>query len=562
MTILPKTMRVAALVMALSLCTAAQQNPAAKQEPLWLDFDMQNIPEPKKVERGYAYDFADGIVFQQVKQLFDLPRHGRAMSGNKQEAYNVNALDEVPDSSWFTNRNGRKRMSLDELRRGPDRTDGPAPGRLTVTRGKSTGISAGFWVKDSRGDTYIFKFDTVSYPEMATAAEVIASKLFYAIGYNVPQNTIFRFRRDELVVDEKAKYTDVVGRERKMTMADVNRILKKAAQQDDGRYRVVASKLLTGKDKGGFAFAGVRKGDGNDIIPHEHRRDLRGLRVFSAWLEHNDIRAGNTLDMYVEEEGRKFVRHYLIDLGSTLGSDTVFPNVEIVGYEHQLDWSEAGKSLFSLGLYQQPWYLREREVKYTAVGAYTSEYFKPHRWKQNFPLAAFENMTDRDAYWAAKIVGSFTDEQIVAAVAAGEISDPAAEAHLAQNIIARRDLITQHYYKRVAALEGFRVDVADTGAVVRFRDLRAGNGSAAAQGYEYEIAPAHPESQSAVTGKIPSAELTLSKELLEQIAEFGSGPQDGGVARLTLRRLGETQEKQVFVYADGRGTVRLLGQVN
>jgi hypothetical protein len=562
MMFLSKTMRAAALTLMLALCAAAQQNPAAKQEPLWLDFDMQNIPEPKKVERGYAYDFADGTFFQQVKQIFDLPRHGRALSGKKQEAFNVNAVDEVPDSSWFTNRNGRKQMSLGELRRGPDVTGGPAPGRLTVTRGKSSGISAGFWVKDSRGDTYIFKFDTVHYPEMATAAEVISTKLFYAMGYNVPQNTVFRFRREQLAVDDKAKYTDVLGRQRKMTIADVDRILKMAAQQGDGQYRVVASKLLSGKDKGGFAFAGVRKDDPNDIIPHEHRRDLRGLRVFSAWLEHNDVRAGNTLDMYVEEDGRKFVRHYLIDLGSTLGSDTVFPNVEIVGYEHQLDWSEAGKSLFSLGLYQQPWYRREREVKYTAVGAYTAQHFEPQRWKQNFPLAAFENMTDRDAYWAAKIVGSFTDDQIRAAVALGEISDPAAAEHLARQIIARRDLITQHYYKKVAALEGFRVEAVEGGALVRFRDLRAEIGDAPANGYEYEIAPVREGSQAVAKGMTQITELSLSSDLLEQIAEFGSGPEDGGVACLTLRRPGEQSAKQIFLYADGRGGVRLLGQVN
>ena len=556
-----KTMRVAALMLTLALGGWAQQNPAAKQGPLWLDFDMQNVPEPKKVERGYAYDFADGTVFQQVKQVFDLPRHGRALSGNKQEAYNVNTVDEVPDSSWFTNRNGRQRMSLDELRRGPDTTDGPAPGKLTVTRGKSTGLSAGFWVKDARGDTYILKFDTVNYPEMATAAEVISTKLFYAIGYNVPQNSILRFRRDQLSIDDQAKYTDVLGRQRKMTMADVDRILARGAQQKDGQYRVVASKLLTGKDKGGFAFAGVRKDDANDIIPHEHRRDLRGLRVFAAWLEHNDIRAGNTLDMYVEEDGRKFVRHYLIDLGSTLGSDTVFPNVEIVGYEHQLDWAEAGKSMFSLGLYQQPWYLREREVKYTSVGAYTAQYFEPQRWKQNFPLPAFENMTDRDAYWAAKIVGSFSDEQIRAAVALGEISDPAAAEHLAQQIMARRDLIMRHYYPRVAGLEHFQVEAAERGVVMRFRDLRGGLGDAAA-GYEYEIAPAREGATPVAKGTTPAAELALPDALLREIAEFGSGPEDGGVARIILRRTGEPKEKQVFLYADGRGTVRLLGQVN
>ncbi len=35
-------------------------------------------------------------------------------------ALNVNTVDEVPDSSWFTNRIGRRELSLDEIVRGPD----------------------------------------------------------------------------------------------------------------------------------------------------------------------------------------------------------------------------------------------------------------------------------------------------------------------------------------------------------------------------------------------------------------------------------------------------------
>ena len=36
---------------------------------------------------------------------------------------NVNSLDEVPDSTWFTNRIGRRDMSMAEIVRGPDRVD-------------------------------------------------------------------------------------------------------------------------------------------------------------------------------------------------------------------------------------------------------------------------------------------------------------------------------------------------------------------------------------------------------------------------------------------------------
>ncbi|NIW47138.1 MAG: hypothetical protein GWN30_21030, partial [Gammaproteobacteria bacterium] len=59
---------------------------------------------------------------------------------------------------------------------------------------------------------------------------------------------------------------------------------------------------------------GIRDDDLNDVIPHQHRRELRGLRVVAAWLNHFDTKANNTLDVYVEDG---YVRHYLIDFGST-----------------------------------------------------------------------------------------------------------------------------------------------------------------------------------------------------------------------------------------------------
>ena len=91
----------------------------------------------------------------------------------------------------------------------------------------------------------------------------------------------------------------------------------------DKRYRAVASKVIEGRPIGPFNYHGTRPDDPNDVIPHEHRRELRGLRVFSAWLNHDDSRAVNTQDSVVAEGGRRYIRHYLIDFGSTLGSGSV-----------------------------------------------------------------------------------------------------------------------------------------------------------------------------------------------------------------------------------------------
>lgn len=339
---------IAMILFCVSQVVAQRPLKYSKERPVTVDFDMESIPEPAPHPSSYLYDAINNSFFQPFKKSFDLPGGIRRLTGRRREAFNVNVLDEVPDSSWFTNRLGKREMSLEEILRGSDTDAGPADGVLTVVRGKTAGITPGFQVKDSAGRLYLLKFDPKDYPEMATGAEVISTKFFHALGYNVPQNTIFHFTRDRLVVDPKATYTDGLGVKRQMTEQTLEEILAKSPRRADGSYRCVASKFLEGKPKGGFDFRDTRKDDPNDIIPHQDRRDLRGLRIFCAWLYHNDIRIGNTLDMYVTEGGRSFLRHYLIDFGSTLGSDTSFPNQRLVGRQYQADLGEAMATLVSV----------------------------------------------------------------------------------------------------------------------------------------------------------------------------------------------------------------------
>src|SRR5437773_2774648 len=77
---------------------------AGSAKVLWLDFDMKNIPEPKERESGYYDYFFKGQIIEGLKQDLDVPRIIRHAAGHPKQASNVNALDEVPDSSWYTNR--------------------------------------------------------------------------------------------------------------------------------------------------------------------------------------------------------------------------------------------------------------------------------------------------------------------------------------------------------------------------------------------------------------------------------------------------------------------------
>jgi hypothetical protein len=547
-----------------TIALAKERKTYSKADPIRLDFDMESIPEPKGYDTGYFYDFADGTFFQQAKQAFDFPRHYRNLSGNPKQAYNVNTLDEVPNSSWFTNRNGLKPMTVEEIKRGPNKTDGPAAGKLIVVSVKSRGAQPGLWVKDERGDTYILKFDTPQYPELSTAAEVISTKLFYAIGYNVPQNTIYRFNRDQLILE--GKKSSEKDKKKEITDADIDEVLKRVARQSDGRYRCVASKLLSGKVKGNFKFYGVHKDDPNDIIPHEHRRDLRALKVFSAWLNHVDMRTENTMNLYVTEDGRKFIRHYLFDFGATLGSFSTRPKPEWAGHEYGIDAGESMKSLLTLGTYPKPWLNRSKELRYPSLGFFDSKYFEPGRWKQLFPLVAFENLTDEDAYWAAKIVGSFTEEQIRAAVETGELSDPDASGYLIEQLFKRREIILQNYLTHRAAIDHFKIDKSGEGFAMSFKDLRAElfeEGSGRRDVYEYELRSAANPKSVFDKGTLADPEIKFSKKLLEKIKESGKSEEDRSVAQLSLRRRGEAQDVQVYLFYNAdRNDLRIVGVEN
>jgi hypothetical protein len=67
-------------------------------------------------------------------------------------------------------------------------------------------------------------------------------------------------------------------------------------------------------------------------------------------------------------------------------------------------------------------------------------------------------MTDRaDAFWAAKQVAAFTDDEIRAIVETGKLSDQRAADWIADCLIKRRDKIAQAWFSKMLALDRFRV---------------------------------------------------------------------------------------------------------
>ncbi|HTH24359.1 MAG TPA: hypothetical protein VL919_04580, partial [Vicinamibacterales bacterium] len=282
-------------ITALSATTlGAQSTPPAVQDsrrffpddPLWMDDDMRDIAPVAKDDLSKSYDFVHNTFSK-----------GAALSG---PSVNVNTLGEVPDSSWFTNRIGVRNMTIEEVLRGPDTIDGPAPGPWEVIGKPTAGITPKFAIRDANGIVFLIKLDPASVPELASSVELISTKIFHAAGYTVPEDFITSFDPQQLRISKDARLKARSGGERQMTIEDVRRLLKYQPRQADGTIRALASRWVPGKVVGSFRFTGTRPDDPNDIYPHELRRELRGLRVFSAWLNHDDARSINSIDSYVE----------------------------------------------------------------------------------------------------------------------------------------------------------------------------------------------------------------------------------------------------------------------
>jgi len=386
----------------------------------------------------------------------------------------INTLGNVPDSAWFTNRHSRHRMSREELQRGAG-ADHPPILPFTVISGK-TGVTPGFEMRDSAGRLYFVKLDPVKNPEMATATEVIASKFLYAIGYNTPENYIVTAKLSDFRLSKRATLDS-----RQMTWGDFCGIISKTSMFNH-KFRLVASLGLDGKPIGPFRFEGTRSDDPNDIVPHENRRDLRGLHVFAAWLNHTDVKGINSLDTVVQENGTPYIRHHLIDFGNALGSDATWPKDARHGNE--FDIPKPGTALgriFSLGLFPTEWEKAEfPDIE--AVGNLRSAGFNPEKWKSNYPNPAFLHRLPDDEFWAAKTVMGFNDDDIRTIVETGRFSDRGVVDCITAILAERRDRIGRTYFSKVLPLDNFRVQNGE----LQFDDLAVKYGFAPPRRYTVE----------------------------------------------------------------------------
>lgn len=405
-------------------------------------------------------------------------------------AQDVNALDEVPCSTWFCPRNHLMPMSPEAVAAGPPAAVPPRP-PLRIIKGKDEGASAGFQVKDADGRRYMLKMDPAGHLGLLTGAEMIGERIFHAAGYNVPGAFLLDLAPSDLALDPQATFRLFGVQKRPLTASRVREVLASAAHLPDGRIRAVLTPWIGGQILGGFDMIGRRADDPNDRIAHEHRRSLRASWVPFAWLGEVDPGSVNTLDTVVTDQGRRFVRHYFIDFGADLGSFSTRAKGPHEGSEHIVEVGRTLGALASLGFYRRP-FQDDRNAwtdsleRHAALGWFAVEGFDPDEYRSRVKVPAHMRRTARDLYWGAKVVTSFSDAQLGAVVGSARLP-PRDAAYLVHALAVRRDIIGRRYLRAVTAVERPEVSAGPDGPGVCFEDLAIARGYAAPRELRYRV---------------------------------------------------------------------------
>jgi hypothetical protein len=417
-------------------------------EPVTVQADTMPIAVPEAHGFGmWSYQYALNVQRPAVGVLeFVGPRPAR----------DVNSMDDLPASTWFTPRLGYREVSPQELHRGPE-TIGPPQFPIAVVSAKVGGSNPGFVIRDGRGNRYLTKFDRPEFPGLETTAALVVNRLFWGFGYNVPEDYLFFFGPDDLTVDPLSN----------LSRAGVDSVLSRVAAPVDGRYRATVSLLIPGVVLGPIQDKGVRKDDPNDTIDHEDRRILRALHVFGALTNQTGLRADNTLDVYEGGLGRGYVKHYLVDFGESLGGHGTGKGTLWDGYSRWFSYDEMFRRLVTFGLDVEDW----ESIQYTqwpSVGTFEAEIFKPENWKTASPYEPIIRTQPDDSYWAAKIVGAVTEDHFRSLVEAAEYPSPDAAEYVLNTLMERRRKVLAYFLDQVSPIDA----VGYRGCELLLRDVR------------------------------------------------------------------------------------------
>jgi len=425
-------------------CACGAPSKFAMREPVVRDSDDRPIAHAPKNDEESDYANSLDVVFLRPLShafLFQVAR----------EAHDVNSLDEVPDSTWYTNR----RPTVAEATRGAC-VDAPEP-PFTVKSSKAGGTTPGLVVKDARGRKYLFKTDDLGprAPEISTAADAIGSRFYWALGFNAPCNTVERVKAADFKIGSGSVHKLAWGEERPLEQRDIDRVLANATKSEGGTFRLSASRFIEGTPVGTWRTEGTRGDDPNDVIPHEDRRELRAERLLAAWIAHWDSRGPNTFDAFVTTSGpRGYVKHYFLDWSDALGGvpiRTPFPEPRM-GFATVSNLPEIAADLVTIGLIRRPWDDVKLDARAPNLGYLDVAHFDALDFSPQTPMVRWARADANDLGWIARKIARFDVERVRAMVSAGALTNEAEREHLVEILMGRRDKILRAAFARSSPL--------------------------------------------------------------------------------------------------------------
>jgi len=473
----------------------------------------------------------------------------------KRRALGTNSLDEVPDSTWFTNRSG---LTPAQVRTGPVTEDNPEQHvPWTIVSTKFGGTELGFIIKDARGVKFVLKFDDLDHPEIETGVDVVVDRLLWASGYNVPEDQISYIRPDQLILAPDAVTKDSDGHAMdKLRQQDVDKVLALIPHEPDGRIRGSTSRWIEGTGIGAHPTEGVRKDDPNDLIPHERRRDLRGMFAMYSWVDNVDVWPGNFLDSWIVDPGnpkRHYVKHFALDFGRGLGAMAAKEHDLSRSHVYRFDFGTAFANLYTIGIEKYEWETRPQVQIRGVASTFTAAGFDPGQWHSDQVYMPFYEMDRYDGFWGAKIVARFTRDQIRAAVEAGRYSDPLAVQYITDTLVARQRKLVAYWYNQVSPLDRFAI-----GSQLCFDDLAITQGYVAAgTPTHYAISVFDKQGRAiAAPGVLAAA---LDGHTCMQAEKLGSDPDAYTIFQITTVRPDFQGTTYVHVARDYGGALRVVG---
>jgi hypothetical protein len=386
------------------------------------------------------------------------------------EAGDVNALDEVPRSSWAW-------AAHDE----PDTLGGaneePEPPFRMLDVPAVTREHA-ITVLDARGRRFEIWRDPPDRAEMATGAAAVASHLLRVVGYFTPGVFTSDLALSDFAVGDAKQ------------MAALRAVVAAGPAPWKARFRVALTRWPIGLDVGPTPSSDVRADDPNDRVPHEDRRTLRALKLIFGWLGMTETDASVLRDAYVGEPGRGHLVHFIAGLAGALGADAVVRPIAAKDDDSDLSSRNVWVTLGTLGLYDEKQRLTSR--RWPAIGEYRAAWV-PAEFHTSPPIAPMDRLLPGDAYWAAKRIARVRTPDIDEAIAAAQYHDPTARAALVDLLRVRQAIAIRWGLSQVTPCEVERLEQgADGGAALILRDEAPtfGISPAAAASFRVELVDA------------------------------------------------------------------------